>query len=69
VAAAASNVTAVLTGLKVSTGNVLTFVEASSALTTAYCIKAANPKGSDPANGLVYDSDKGGLQPAGTGCS
>jgi prepilin-type N-terminal cleavage/methylation domain-containing protein len=67
--AAGSNVTAVLPILKLSTGNVVTFVEANTLTTTAYCMKAANPKGSNPAAGLVYDSDQGGLQPAGTACS
>jgi type IV pilus assembly protein PilA len=69
VAAAGSNVTVVLPILKLSTGNVVTFVEANTATSTAYCMKAANPKGTNPASGLVYDSDQGGLQPVGVGCS
>jgi type II secretion system protein G len=68
-AAAGSNVTVVLPILKLSTGNVVTFVEANTATSTAYCMKAANPKGTNPASGLVYDSDQGGLQPVGVGCS
>ncbi|MEW1957554.1 prepilin-type N-terminal cleavage/methylation domain-containing protein [Kineococcus sp. NPDC059986] len=36
---------------------------------TAYCIVGKNAKASDTVNGLVYVSNKGGLQPANTaGC-
>ena len=40
---------------------------AGSAIGT-FCIKVTNAKGSGTGI-LFYDSDKGGLQPAGTGCS
>ena len=55
-------------GLKPSPGNTIQVIP-STGTTGAYCMKAANPKGSNPAAGLVYDSDQGGLQAVGVGCS
>ena len=52
-----------------SNGNTPTIkYNAAAATATAYCIKVVNPKGSN-ATGLVYISDKGGLQPAGVDCA
>ncbi|WP_421733824.1 prepilin-type N-terminal cleavage/methylation domain-containing protein [Cellulomonas sp.] len=52
------------TDVKLSSGNVVKIV----ATATEYCITGTNTKGSNTA-GFNYDSDKGGLLPAGTACS
>ena len=59
---------------RVSTGNavsVITDLDAGAAAAGVaagtFCVNVTNAKGS--AATLYYDSDKGGLQPAGTGCS
>ncbi|WP_421733823.1 prepilin-type N-terminal cleavage/methylation domain-containing protein [Cellulomonas sp.] len=52
------------TTVKLSSGNTLNVTGSS----TEYCITGSNPKGSNTV-GFNYDSDKGGLLPAGTACS
>ena len=58
VAAGAAVDAASVPSLKTSPGNVLTFVEAVTATSTAYCLTATNPKGT---KAFFYDSDAGGI--------
>ena len=53
-----------------SNGNTPTIkYNAPVATATAYCIQVTNPKGSSAVTGLVYISDKGGLQSPGVDCA
>ena len=67
---AAPTVTIAGNAVRVSQGNTPTIkYNAVAASATAYCIKVVNPKGSNTVTGLVYISDKGGLQSPGVDCA
>jgi type IV pilus assembly protein PilA len=53
--------------VKLSPNNTVSVVQGAAGVGT-YCITATNPNSSNPAQGLVYKSDQGGLQAAGQTC-
>lgn len=54
--------------VKISTGNTFTNITGAGVATGTFCFRISNNNGTTT-NGFVYDSDQGGLQAAGVGCS
>jgi type IV pilus assembly protein PilA len=52
------------TTIKISSGNTVKVTLNTAG--TAYCIQGTDPKGTDPTNGYIYESNVGGLQSKGT---
>jgi len=52
------------TTINISSGNTVKVTLNTAG--TAYCIQGTNPKGTDPTNGYIYESNVGGLQSKGT---